>query len=116
MTGLRAYLGIALALVMVLAGQALAVARAAPDAAGQIEICTGSGPVTVIVDADGQPTGATHICPECALALFQAITSSDGPLLLRKLRWMPVQTIEFTQHISTASAVSPCARAPPLAA
>ncbi|MCZ0813249.1 MAG: hypothetical protein ACQEVT_10200 [Pseudomonadota bacterium] len=115
MTGLRAYLGIALALVMVLAGQALAVARTAPDAAGQIEICTGSGPVMVMVDANGEPTGATHICPECALALFQAIISSDGPVLPRRVSWFLAQATEFEQHILTVSALAPRARAPPVA-
>ncbi|HKL54704.1 MAG TPA: hypothetical protein VJ893_01145 [Roseovarius sp.] len=115
MMGLRAYLGIALALVMVLAGQALAVARTAPDAAGQIEICTGTGPVMVMVDAEGQPTGATHICPECALALFQAITPSDSTVLPRRLSWFLAQGIEFEQHISTASTLAPRARAPPVA-
>ena len=33
-------------------------------------LCTGTGPLTVSVDENGQPTGPAHICPDCALSLF----------------------------------------------
>lgn len=59
-----------LALMLALTGQSAAVARGMPDAAGQIVLCTGAGPVSVLVDENGQPVGPGHICPDCALSLF----------------------------------------------
>lgn len=59
--------------LMVLTSASLAVARAAPDATGQMVLCTGTGPVVVHVDANGDPTGAPHYCPDCAMTLLAAI-------------------------------------------
>lgn len=70
MTSVRSYLAIALALVLLLTAQSMAVARGAPEVAGQMVLCSGSGPVTVYMDTEGQPTAAPHICPECALSFF----------------------------------------------
>lgn len=43
------------------------------NAAGQIVLCTGTGPVSVQVDKNGQPIEPVHICPDCALAMFAAL-------------------------------------------
>ncbi|MGV6848676.1 MAG: hypothetical protein ACWA5A_09885 [Marinibacterium sp.] len=54
-------------------GQAIAFARAMPSAAGpasRVEICSGSGPVMIFMDADGQPVAPPHFCPDGAMALF----------------------------------------------
>ncbi|MEL7211636.1 MAG: hypothetical protein AAGK92_03170 [Pseudomonadota bacterium] len=59
--------------LMVLTSASLAVARAAPDAAGQMVLCTGNGPVVVHFDADGEPVGAPHYCPDCAMSLLAAV-------------------------------------------
>lgn len=59
-----------LVLALVVTGQALAQARGQAAAVGQMVICTGTGPVMVSVDTEGNPTGPPHICPEGALALF----------------------------------------------
>lgn len=56
-----------LALMLALTSQSMAVARGAAAASGKIVLCTGAGPVAVYVDAQGQPTGAPHICPDSAL-------------------------------------------------
>lgn len=69
---LRPLLGLMLALVLALTGQSAAVARGMPDAAGQIVLCTGAGPISVLVDENGQPVGPGHICPDCAVSLFVA--------------------------------------------
>jgi hypothetical protein len=50
----------------------MAVARGQTAASGSIVLCAGAGLVSVPVDADGQPTGPAHICPDCALGLFAA--------------------------------------------
>ncbi|MBB94403.1 MAG: hypothetical protein CML68_07365 [Rhodobacteraceae bacterium] len=69
-SGLQAVL---LSALLVLTGQALAHARGAPLPVGLVQLCTGSGPVMVQVDADGQPVDAPHYCPEGALSLLQAV-------------------------------------------
>lgn len=69
----RLVLGLSLCLLLVLTGQALAVARGAPLPVGQVELCTGSGPVMVALDADGNPISAPHYCPEGVLSLIQAL-------------------------------------------
>lgn len=56
-----------MALALLMTAQAMAQARGASAAAGQMVICTGTGPMVVHVDADGQPTDAPHLCPEAAL-------------------------------------------------
>ncbi|WP_375175448.1 hypothetical protein [Pseudooceanicola sp.] len=70
-----------LSLLIVLTGQAAAVAHAAPGPSGQVELCTGSGPVMVYVDAEGQPTGAPVYCPDFALSLILAL-DTPGALAL----------------------------------
>lgn len=56
-----------LALMLALTSQSMAVARGASAAVGQMVLCTGSGPLAIYVDAQGQPTEAPHICPDSAL-------------------------------------------------
>ena len=61
---------LALALLLVLTAQSMAVARGMPGAAGSIVLCTGTGPVTILTDAEGQPLGPSHVCPDCTLSLI----------------------------------------------
>ena len=57
-------------LTLVVTAQAFALARGAAPVAGQMVLCIGTGSVTVNIDADGQPVGAPHICPDAALTLL----------------------------------------------
>lgn len=70
MIRLRPFIAGLLALVLVLTSQGYAMARHAPDATGAMVICTGTGPVTVLIDENGQPTGRVHICPDCIAGLY----------------------------------------------
>ena len=82
----RHILSLVLSLLVVLTGQAAAVAHGAPGPAGRMELCTGSGPVMVYVDADGQPVGDPVYCPEFALSLILALDLPDvtaGPVALK---------------------------------
>ena len=81
---LRSYLALVLAALLTLTGQSMAVARGMPNAAGEIVLCTGYGPVSVLVDDDGQPVGKPHICPDYALSLF-ALYDSPPVQVLRPL-------------------------------
>ncbi len=75
---LRPLAAIALALVLILTAQPMAVARGAPGIAGAVTLCTGTGPVTLLTDAEGQPLSPSHICPDCSLTLG---TAPAGPVL-----------------------------------
>lgn len=70
----RAFSAILLSLVLGLASLTMAVARAQSAAVdGQITICSGYGVVSVAVDANGNPVGPVHPCPDC-LANFLLAT------------------------------------------
>lgn len=69
----------------------MAVARGLPGPAGQMVICTGTGPVMVSVDENGAPTGPAHICPEAALSLIQA--AFDSPETERLTRVTPLERV-----------------------
>ena len=74
MTALRHPIwALALTALLVLTGQGLAVARGMAPATQSAELCTGSGPVMVHLDANGQPTAPPHYCPDGALALLQLL-------------------------------------------
>lgn len=72
----RPLIAVVLALLLVLTAQAMAVARGMP---GAVVLCTGTGPVTVLTDAEGQPVGPAHICPDCTLSLIVALAQA-GPV------------------------------------
>ncbi|MDA7427442.1 hypothetical protein PGB28_03145 [Primorskyibacter aestuariivivens] len=67
---LRPFFGLFLALVLTITAQTMAVARSVDAPAGEMVLCTGSGPVVVQFDAEGNPVGPVHYCPDCALAMF----------------------------------------------
>lgn len=72
----RSIFALALALLLVLTAQSMAVARGMPGAAGSVVLCTGTGPVTILTDAEGQPVGHAHVCPDCTLSLIVAVTQA----------------------------------------
>lgn len=74
----RPFAALALALLLVLTAQSMAIARGTPGAAGAVVLCTGTGPVTILTDADGQPVGPAHICPDCTLSLLVSLPQSGG--------------------------------------
>ncbi|GAA6182559.1 hypothetical protein [Shimia sp.] len=67
---LRTYVTLLLVAVLVLTGHSLAIARGMPGAAGYAEYCIGQSAVMVPVDAEGNPTGAPHLCPDVSLSLL----------------------------------------------
>lgn len=74
---IRPYLAVALGLLMVLTSQSLAIARVSTGPAGQVTLCTGTGPVMVYVDENGEPSGPPHFCPEGALSLIVALPAPE---------------------------------------
>ena len=112
MTPLRPILALCLCALLALTSQTMAVARGAPTPAGTMLLCTGTGPVTVLVDADGKPTGAVHICPDCALGLFDAVATvtPDAP---RTATATALNPLDPTLEIVIAARAAFKARAPP---
>lgn len=76
---LRSVLGLSLALVLVATSLSLAAARGQPMPAGEIVICSGMGLQTISVDAEGNPVGAAHICPDGIAALAALALPEPGP-------------------------------------
>ena len=60
-------------LLVAISAQAAAIAHAAPGLSGRMELCSGTGPVMVYVDAEGQPVGDPVYCPDFALALILSV-------------------------------------------
>lgn len=70
-----------LAFVLVFTGQSMALARFMETPSGEMVLCTGTGPITVLTDDQGDPVGPAHICPDCALGFFAAVDDApDMPL------------------------------------
>ena len=75
-------------------------------------ICTGSGPLMVYVDADGNPVQAPHICPDCVLNLLAAI-APQGLHVERASSWGLLRGVDASRAGLAVLAPVPSARAPP---
>lgn len=62
-----------LAVLLALTSVQMAVARGSAAPAGTMVLCVGGGVVTVSVDAEGNPTGPVHLCPDCVMSLIVAL-------------------------------------------
>jgi len=109
---LRPYLALCLALLLTLTSQTMAIARGTPAPVGQAILCTGTGPVTVLVDAEGAPTGQVHICLDCALSILAGVTPPLAEAITVS-RACSVQTLEFKLEIQPTAPQAFAARAPP---
>ena len=74
----RRYLGLILALAVALTAHNAAALQGSRDAAGQMVICTGTGPVVVYMDSEGQPMPPPHSCPDCVMHLLDAVAPSPA--------------------------------------
>jgi len=112
MNRLRQPLAILLVAVLVLTGHSMAIARGMPMPADQIELCTGSGPVMMPVDAEGNPTGAAHICPDFSLSLLNAVAVPEVVLVRIEGRGEKI-SVPQEQVLHVIRGVRPAARGPP---
>lgn len=101
-------------LTLVVTGHAMAIAQGMPGVAGYAELCIGHEPVMVTVDAEGNPTGESHICPEFGLSLLNAVTAGETHCAApdSKAR-KAVGVVAVTAPVIRA--VQTSARAPPMA-
>ncbi|MBR9843632.1 MAG: hypothetical protein GYB25_10750 [Rhodobacteraceae bacterium] len=112
MNRLRQPLAILLVAVLVLTGHSMAIARGMPMPADQIELCTGSGPVMMAVDAEGNPTGPAHICPDFSLSLLNAVAVPEVVLVRVEGRGEKIVVPE-ERVLRVIRGVSTVARGPP---
>ncbi|MBY6057345.1 hypothetical protein [Leisingera daeponensis] len=112
---LRICFGLLLALTVTLTAHSAAARQGERDAAGQMVICTGTGPVTIYVDSGGRPVKPPHSCPDCVMHALDAVAQPAGlllPVLARSAAVAgQVAALASVQKILCASA-----RAPPAAA
>jgi hypothetical protein len=66
-------------LATLLTAGAVGAARGQAMAAGEIVICANGAAVTIAVDAEGNPTGAPHWCPDCVLLLLAGLAPAPAP-------------------------------------
>jgi hypothetical protein len=110
----RSLVSLLLILCLLVTGNALSSARGQGMAVGQMVICTGTGPVVVHVDAEGQPAEAPHYCPDCALTLI-ATGAGGVPGIVRPLAtWQADAPHAPPQTVAQSRATLARARAPPL--
>ncbi len=110
---LRGYLAFALSVLLVLTGQGVAASRGVGEAVGQMVLCTGTGPVVVYMDQDGQPTQPPHYCPDYALSLLGAVQQAEPSLPAPPDRALPGPATVAHNLISLPQPQTP-ARAPPV--
>jgi len=101
-----------LSLLVILTGQGVAASRGMDRAVGHMVLCTGSGPVVVYMDAEGQPTRAPHFCPDYALTLLGALAVAAPELPRAPEPDFPVPARAKTNLIALPVPNRP-ARAPP---
>ena len=64
-----------MAMVLVLTAQTMAVARGQAVATGEMVISAPPVSWTVQVDAEGNPVGPPHVCPDCVMSLPSTLSS-----------------------------------------
>ncbi|MCT8330558.1 hypothetical protein [Albidovulum sediminis] len=108
------FTAVALALALVLTGFAAASARGrAVDGAGTtIVLCSAGGLLQVTLDAKGNPTGESHLCPDLAFSLIAAVSLS--PAEVHPVRLPDRLAASFEMHLPCGHPVPErSARAPP---
>jgi hypothetical protein len=109
----RPLLNLVLAALLALTSQSLATARGHAAVAGEIVLCSGEGLVTITVDAQGNPTGPAHYCPDCALSLFVAV-ESGAPAPAQALTVARTHVLPPAPIADAGPALGYAARGPPL--
>lgn len=110
---IRLFLSLLLTLSLAFTSLTMAQARGAAAATGQIEICSGAHATIVYVDAQGQPTKAPHVCPDCLIVL--APGEAHHPLIpIHAVLPAPAPDRLSACNVPHPSGVTPPSRAPPL--
>ena len=108
----RVILSAILALVLALTSQNMAVAKGANAAVDHVVICSGAGVSVIFVDANGDPTEAPHLCPDCLISVPLA-APSGLPGLPGVVRTAPALPLPERHLQIAAFRPVPPGRAPP---
>ena len=97
---LRRLMAVALALVIALTSSHMVLARSHAAAVDRVVICSGYGVMTIDLDADGNPIGPVHLCPECMAAHGFAVLADPARVLRPEttalsLAWALVKTDHY---------------------
>ena len=111
---LRIFPRLLLALIIAVSSSQMALARTAPMPVGEMVLCTSQGAVTVAVDAEGNPTGDVHYCPECAAVAFSFIEFAAPDLVVPAANALTLQAPATSLPVPQAACPCPQARGPPL--
>lgn len=110
---LRRYVAAVMALVLVLTGHSMAIARGMTGPEGFAEYCIGESAVMVPVDAEGNPTGPAHFCPEVSFSLLNwvVLDQTDAAEVLGRSEALHLPQVAVEDVIRL---IAESARAPPL--
>ncbi|TCO73954.1 hypothetical protein [Rhodovulum euryhalinum] len=112
MRHVRLVLALSLALGLAVASLGLAAARGEAGPAGVVVVCTGMGLQTIAVDAEGNPVGPPHPCPDGLAAL--AVLALDRQVLPGPAEsWTGVEPPRTATCRTGRTALAPRARGPP---
>jgi hypothetical protein len=101
-------------LATVLTAGAVGAVRGQAMAAGEVVICANGAAVTIAVDADGNPTGAPHWCPDCVLLLLAGLAAGPAPAVPLAAGVAAAPAVPDRRH-AAARPAAPLARGPPRA-
>ncbi len=114
MQAFRSLALILLALAVMAASVPMVMARHHGGAVATVELCTGTGMITLRIDAGGNPAGPEIPCPDCMPALSSALPAvALGPAL-------PLRLVALVTPLRDRPAARPFralhrhARAPPM--
>jgi len=109
----RSYLTLFLVLAVTLTAHSAGALQGVRDATGQIVICSGSGPLVIYVDSDGQPARAPHDCPDCITLGMDALAPSQRP---QHVVPEPMRRVDQPEQIRVLSRMPlrASARSPPI--
>ncbi|WP_299374980.1 hypothetical protein [uncultured Tateyamaria sp.] len=74
----QALQSILLSVMLVMSSIGFATARGADPAVDRMVICIGASAQVVYIDAEGRPTAAPHLCPDCTLHALDAVLPTQG--------------------------------------
>jgi len=99
--------------LLLVTGQSMAVARGAAGPAGELVLCTGSGPVVILVDEDGAPVAPPHYCPDCVLSFLDHV-AVDHVMVAQSLTRVARLWASGTGRVAGHGPLVLRARAPPM--
>ncbi|MCY1127065.1 hypothetical protein OU426_09375 [Frigidibacter sp. RF13] len=112
---IRTIAALALSVLVALTGAGIAASRGVVQGSGQVLVfCSGGGLVQIEVDAEGNPTGRSHLCPDLAAHALAALdlAAADLPAPQALVVWRGFPMPEAAAALPLPAAFR--ARAPPV--